>query len=58
MKALDGSKALSGLKSVREKGEEKRATQLPENESVSISNLVNLRSGLHSNQVLESDFVS
>jgi hypothetical protein len=58
MKALDGSKALSGLKSVREKGEEKRATPLPENESVSISHLVNLRSGLHSKQVRESDFVS
>jgi len=56
LKALDGSKTLAGLKSVKEKGQEKRTSSLPENESVSISNLVNLRSGLHPHQVREADF--
>ena len=54
--ALDGSKTLAGLKSVKERGEEKRTNPLPENESVSITNLVNLRSGLQPHQVRESDF--
>jgi hypothetical protein len=54
--ALDGSKTLAALKSVKEKGEEMRTNPLPENASVSISNLVNLRSGLQPHQVRESDF--
>ena len=55
-KALDGSKTLASVKSVRQKGEEKRCDPLPENESVSISNLVKLRSGLKPHQVREADF--
>ena len=54
-KALDGSKTLAAVKSVKEKGEEKRVTPLPENESVSVTNLVNLRAGLKNNQVREAD---
>jgi hypothetical protein len=55
LNALNGSKGLAGLKSVKEMGEEKRANPLPENESVSVGNLVNLRSGLKPNQVRESE---
>jgi len=53
--ALNGSKSLAGLISVKEMGEEKRTNPLPENESVSVGNLVNLRSGLKPNQVRESE---
>ena len=53
--AMNGSKILAGLKSVMRMGEEKRAKSLPENESVQISNLVNLRSGLKPHQVRESE---
>jgi hypothetical protein len=53
-KALDGSKALAGVKSVKEQG----ADALPENESVSVTNILNLRAGLKPNQVRESDFSS
>ncbi len=56
LKALDGSQMLAGLKSVKQKAEEKRACPLPENESVSVTNLVNLRAGLKPGQVRESDF--
>jgi len=56
LKALDGSKPLAALKSVKEKAEEKRAAPLPENETVSITNIVNLRAGLKTNQVREADF--
>jgi hypothetical protein len=56
LKALEGSNTLAGLKSVKEKGEEKRAKPLPENDSLSVSNIVNLRAGLKQNQVRESDF--
>ena len=58
MKAVAGSGTLAGLKSVKEKSEEKRAAPLPENESVTVSKVVNLRSGLQANQVRESDFAS
>lgn len=53
--ALNGSKNLGGLKSVKEMGEEKRTRPLPENESVSVGNLVDLRSRLKPNQVRESN---
>ena len=53
--ALKGSKALAGLKSVLGMGQSKRVDPLPENESVSVSNLVNLRVGLPPHQVRESD---
>jgi hypothetical protein len=54
-KALEGSGILAGVKSVLQMGEQKRTQPLPENESVSISNVVNLRSGLQPHQVRESD---
>ncbi|MCX6917138.1 MAG: hypothetical protein NT167_29550 [Verrucomicrobia bacterium] len=38
------------------KAEEKRAAPLPENETVSVTNIVNLRAGLKTNQVREVDF--
>jgi hypothetical protein len=55
-KALEGSTVLGALKSVLKMGEEKRASPLPENASVNVTNLVNLRSGLGKHQVRESDF--
>lgn len=54
--ALEGSGVLAKVKSVMQMGEQKHAQPLPDNESVSISNLVNLRSGLPPHQVRESDF--
>ena len=56
LKALDGSKTLAALKSVNEKAQEKRAKPLPDNETVSVTNIVNLRAGLKTNQVREADF--
>jgi hypothetical protein len=56
LKALDGANALAGLKSVKEKGEEKRTAPLPENESLTITNMVNLRAGLRPSQVRESEY--
>lgn len=55
LKALDGSKTLAAVKTVKEKAEEKRAAPLPENETVSVTNIVNLRAGLKSNQVREAE---
>jgi hypothetical protein len=52
---LNGSKNVAHLKSVKAMGNEKRTNPLPENESVTVSNLVNLRSGLKPNQVRESE---
>jgi len=46
------------LKSVAEKAEEKRTEPLADNQPVSVTNIVNLRAGLQSNQVRESDFVN
>jgi hypothetical protein len=56
MKALDGSKTLAGVKSVKTKAEEKRAEPLRENDSVSVTNVVSLRAGLRPGQVRETDF--
>jgi hypothetical protein len=56
LKAIQGSKDLANLKTVKEIAEEKRATPLPDNQSVSVVNLVNLRSGLKRHQVRETDF--
>jgi hypothetical protein len=56
LKALDGSKTLAAVKSVKEKADEKRATPLPGNETVPVTNIVNLRAGLKTNQVREADF--
>jgi len=55
-KALDGSGTLAELKSVLKLGQEKRESPLPENASVSVTNLVDLRAGLERDQVRESDF--
>jgi len=55
LKALHGSKTLAAVKTVKEKAEEKRAAPLPENETVSVTNIVNLRAGLKSNQVREAE---
>ncbi|MFO1515093.1 MAG: hypothetical protein U1F83_19675, partial [Verrucomicrobiota bacterium] len=55
-KALEGSSTLAKLKSVLKLGREKRESPLPENASVSVTNLVNLRADLKPNQVRESDF--
>jgi hypothetical protein len=56
LKAIDGSKTLAAVKTVPAKAEEKRAAPLPENETVSVTNIVNLRAGLKTNQVREVDF--
>jgi hypothetical protein len=55
-KALKGSPMLAALKSVLQMGKEKRTDPLPENQSVSVTNIVNLRAGLKPHQVRESDF--
>ena len=41
---------------LKEKADEKRATPLPGNETVPVTNIVNLRAGLKTNQVREADF--
>ncbi len=56
LEALKGSKTLASVKSVKEKGEEMRAQPLPENQSVNVTNIVNLRAGLKQHQVREGDF--
>ena len=55
-KALEGSRTLAALKSVKEMGEQKRSQSLTEDESVSVTNIVNLRAGLKTDQVREADF--
>lgn len=56
MKALDGSNALSQLKTVKQVGREKRESPLSENQSVPLTNIVNLRAGLGRHQVRQEDF--
>ena len=56
LKAVEGSKNLANLKTVKETAAEKRATTLPDNQPVSVVNIVNLRSGLKRHQVRETDF--
>jgi hypothetical protein len=53
-KALRGSTTLAGVKSVKEKDEEKRTAGLSGNESILITNIANLRAGLKPDQVRES----
>ena len=55
-KALQGADALSKLKSVAALGREKSDVPLPENDAVSPTNVVHLRSGLKRNQVREGAF--
>ena len=52
-KALEGSKTLAGLKSVKEMGKKKGQVPLPENESVNGEVVVALRKGLGKHQVRE-----
>jgi hypothetical protein len=54
-KALEGSKKLAGVKSVKEKADERETSVLSGNESVVVTNVVNLRAGLRPDQVRESD---
>jgi hypothetical protein len=54
--ALAGSKALSKLRSVREMGEKKGGSPLPENEGVVAERVVRLRAALAEDQVREGEF--
>jgi hypothetical protein len=56
LNAMQGSAVLGALKSVKEKLLEKRREPLPENQSVDVLSVVNLRSGLAQHQVREADF--
>lgn len=51
--ALPGSEKLEGLKSVREMGEEKGEMPLPENQSVTVSKVHEIRRGMERDQVRE-----
>lgn len=51
--ALEGSKTLAGLKSVKEMGEQKGDVPLPENERVTGETVIQLRKGLGKDQVRE-----
>src|SRR5262245_17462854 len=55
-KALEGAKALAGLKSVAEMGNAKGDMPLPENESVTPEQVIDLRRSLQKNQVREGRF--
>jgi len=55
-KAIEGSGILAGLKSVKAKGDEKRQSPLPGNESAVITNIKKLRVGLGRHQVREGAF--
>jgi hypothetical protein len=55
-RAVEGSKILNKLKSVIQIGEEKRDVPLPENDSVTVSNVKELRRGLRKEQVREGAF--
>ncbi|MDH3458816.1 MAG: hypothetical protein OER90_18390 [Gemmatimonadota bacterium] len=54
--AVHGSKILDGIKSVFEFGKSKKGVPLPENESVVIDHVVELRKGLRKGQVREGAF--
>jgi hypothetical protein len=56
LKAVQGSGVLSGLKSVAEKLLQKRQEPLPDNETVGVTNVKNLRAGLAQHQVREAEF--
>jgi len=56
MSAVEGGAVLGGLKSVKQKGEERGDVPLPENESVEPDNVKMLRLGLKENQVREGVF--
>jgi len=54
-KALEGSKTLAGVKSVKEKATEDRTALFNDNQTTLPTNVINLRSGLQPDQVRESD---
>jgi len=54
--AVEGSKILAELKSVFQMGKEKKDVPLPDNESVTIDEVVELRKGLQPGQVREGRF--
>ncbi len=54
--AIAGTKALKGLKSVAELGKEKGDVPLPENESVTVEEIIEIRKGLRPGQVREGRF--
>ena len=56
LKAVEGSETLAAVKSVKEVAEGKRVDVLPNNESVAVKNVVNLRAGLRTDQVREASF--
>jgi len=56
LRPVDGSSILAKLKSVVTMGREKRDVPLPENQSVTPSNVVELRRGLRRDQVREAAF--
>jgi hypothetical protein len=56
LQVLGGSATLAGVKSVKNKAEDKGFGPLPDNQSVPVTNIVNLRAGLRQHQVRESDF--
>lgn len=58
LQALDGSGKPANLKTVKETAEAKRTKPLADNESVAVSNVVNLRAGLKRHQVREADFTA
>jgi hypothetical protein len=56
LKALDGAAPLAALKSVHELKMQKGAGPLPDNDSVSVKNIVPVKPGAKSNVVRESRF--
>ena len=58
LKALDGSDVLGRTKSVKQMASATKEGLLPDDQSVSVTNIVNLRAGLRSHQVREGDFDS
>jgi len=55
-KPLTGSDTLKTLKSISTIGKEKNENPLPENQSVSVTNIIELRKNLHKDEVREGDF--
>jgi hypothetical protein len=55
-KALKGASQLANLKTVKETATAKRVQPIPENETVAVTNVVNLRAGLQRHQVREAEF--
>jgi hypothetical protein len=56
LEALEGSGILGRLRSVVQLGKDKRETPIPENDSVAIDRVVQLRRGLERSEVREGVF--